>query len=52
VITLAERTTRYCMIIALPEGRTAHKVAAALSVHLPALPAQLRNHSRGTRARK
>jgi transposase, IS30 family len=42
VITLAERTTRYCMIIALPEGRTADKVAAALSDHLPTLPAQLR----------
>jgi transposase, IS30 family len=42
VITLAERATRYCMIIALPHGRTADKVAAALTAHITALPAQLR----------
>jgi transposase, IS30 family len=42
VITLAERATRYCMIIALPEGRTADKVAAALTEHITTLPAQLR----------
>jgi IS30 family transposase len=29
VATLAERTTRYCMIIALPGGRTADAVSAA-----------------------
>ena len=42
VITLAERATRFCMIIALPEGRTAGQVAAALTEHITALPAQLR----------
>ena len=42
VVTLAERTTRFCMIIALPHGRTADKVAAALTGHITTLPAQLR----------
>ena len=42
VATLAERSTRFCMIIALPEGRTADKVAAALAAHITALPAALR----------
>jgi len=42
VVTLAERTTRYCMIIALPDGRTAGAVAAALTKHITTLPAQLR----------
>jgi IS30 family transposase len=40
--TLAERTTRYCMIIALPEGRTADKVADALAARITTLPAALR----------
>jgi IS30 family transposase len=42
VVTLAERTTRFCMIIALPGGRTAEAVAAALSAHMTTLPAALR----------
>src|SRR5580698_6938131 len=42
VVTLAERTTRFCMIIALPERRTADAVAAALTGHITTLPAQLR----------
>jgi IS30 family transposase len=42
VATLAERTTRYCMIIALPAGRTAGAVSAALSAHITTLPAALR----------
>jgi transposase, IS30 family len=42
VITLAERSTRYAMIIALPRGRTAAQVAAALSAHITTLPAALR----------
>jgi IS30 family transposase len=42
VATLAERTTRFCMIIALPDGRTADKVAAAIAAHLTTLPAALR----------
>ena len=42
VATLAERTTRYCMIIALPRGRTADAVAAALAAHVTSLPAALR----------
>ena len=42
MITLAERATRFCMIIALPEGRAAGKVADALTAHMTTLPAQLR----------
>jgi IS30 family transposase len=42
VATLAERTTRFCMIIALPEGRTADKVADAVAAHMTTLPAALR----------
>jgi IS30 family transposase len=42
VVTLAERTTRFCMIIALPEGRTADKVADAVAAHMTTLPAALR----------
>jgi transposase, IS30 family len=42
VATLAERTTRFCMIIALPEGRTAGQVADALAAHMTTLPAALR----------
>jgi IS30 family transposase len=42
VATLAERTTRYCLIIALPHGRTADAAAAALSAHMTTLPQSLR----------
>jgi transposase, IS30 family len=42
VATLAERTTRFCLIIALPRGRTAGPVAAALAAHITTLPAALR----------
>jgi IS30 family transposase len=42
VVTLAERTTRFCMIIALPQGRTADKVADALACHMTTLPDALR----------
>jgi IS30 family transposase len=43
VATLAERTTRYCMIVALPGGRhSADVVADALAAHLTTLPAALR----------
>jgi IS30 family transposase len=42
VVTLAERTTRFCMIIALPHGRTAARVADALAAHMTTLPAALR----------
>jgi transposase, IS30 family len=42
VATLAERTTRFCLIIALPQGRTAGPVAAALAAHMSTLPAALR----------
>jgi transposase, IS30 family len=41
VVTLAERTTRFCMIIALPRGRTASQVADALATHITTLPAAL-----------
>jgi len=42
VVTLAERASRFCLIIALPEGRTADKVADALADRILALPEALR----------
>src|SRR5215469_8181986 len=42
VATLAERTTRYCMIIALPHGRGAEPVSDAISAHMTTLPGALR----------
>jgi transposase, IS30 family len=42
VVTLAERASRFAMIIALPRGRTADQVADALTRHITALPAALR----------
>jgi transposase, IS30 family len=42
VATLAERTTRFCLIIALPHGRTAEAVSQALAAHITTLPAALR----------
>jgi transposase, IS30 family len=41
VATLAERTTRFCMIIALPRGRAASLVADAIAARITTLPAQL-----------
>jgi IS30 family transposase len=44
VATLAERTTRFCMIVALPGGRrSAGAVAAALAAKITTLPAALRH---------
>jgi transposase, IS30 family len=42
VATLAERTTRYCLIIALPHGQTASLVADAIAAHMTTLPQALR----------
>jgi transposase, IS30 family len=42
VVTLAERASRYCMIIALPHGHTAQAVAGALTAHITTLPKALR----------
>jgi IS30 family transposase len=42
VATLAERASRFCLIIALPGGRTADKVAGALASHILTLPEALR----------
>ena len=43
VATLAERTTRFCLIVALPGGRrTAAAVAGALAAKITTLPADLR----------
>jgi len=42
VATLAERASRFCLIIALPEGRTADKVADALADRILTLPEALR----------
>jgi IS30 family transposase len=42
VATLAERASRFALIIALPHGRTADAVAAALAARITTLPAALR----------
>ena len=42
VATLAERTTRCAMIIALPDGRTAEAVSGAVAAKITTLPADLR----------
>jgi transposase, IS30 family len=42
VATLAERASRFCLIIALPDGRTADVVADALADRILTLPAALR----------
>jgi transposase, IS30 family len=42
VLTLAERASRFCLIIALPDGRSADKVADALADRILTLPAALR----------
>jgi transposase, IS30 family len=42
VLTLAERASRFCLIIALPDGKTAGKVADALADRILTLPAALR----------
>jgi transposase, IS30 family len=42
VATLAERSSRFCMIIALPAGRGAGSVAGALAGHITTLPDALR----------
>ena len=42
VATLAERASRFCLIIALPQGRTADKVADALADRILTLPQALR----------
>jgi IS30 family transposase len=40
--TLVERTTRYVLLLPLPDGREAHRVGAALQKAIGALPSQLR----------
>ena len=42
IATLVERQTRYCQLIALPEGTEAERVADALAQSITTLPAQLR----------
>ncbi len=42
VLTLAERASRFCLIIALPDGRTADKAADALADRILTLPEALR----------
>jgi IS30 family transposase len=42
IATLVERATRYTMLVALPEGRRAEDVAAALTRQITTLPVQLR----------
>jgi len=42
VLTLAERASRFCLLIALPDGRTADKVADALADRILTLPKALR----------
>jgi IS30 family transposase len=42
IATLVERSTRYCQLVALPEGTEAERVADALAGSVATLPAQLR----------
>ncbi|MGH2955386.1 MAG: IS30 family transposase [Solirubrobacterales bacterium] len=42
IATLVERQTRYCQLVALPEGTDANRVADALAASITTLPAQLR----------
>ena len=42
IATLVERQTRYCQLVALPEGPSAEAVAEALKQSITTLPAQLR----------
>ncbi len=42
IATLVERSTRYCQLVALPEGTEAERVAEALAASITTLPAQLR----------
>ena len=42
IATLVERSTRYCQLIALPEGPSAEAVVEALKASITTLPAQLR----------
>jgi IS30 family transposase len=42
IATLVERSTRYCQLVALPEGTEAEQVCEALAASVTTLPAQLR----------
>jgi IS30 family transposase len=42
IATLVERQTRYCQLVALPEGTNAEPVCEALKASIATLPAQLR----------
>ena len=42
IATLVERSTRYCQLVALPEGTEAERVADALAKSITTLPVQLR----------
>jgi IS30 family transposase len=42
IATLVERQTRYCQLVALPEGANAEPVCEALKASIRTLPAQLR----------
>ncbi len=42
IATLVERSTRYCQLVALPDGIEAERVANALAQSITTLPAQLR----------
>jgi IS30 family transposase len=43
IATLVERSTRYCQLVALPDGTEAERVADALAKSITTLPAQLRH---------
>ena len=42
IATLVERSTRYCQLVALPEGTEAERVCEALAQSITTLPTQLR----------
>ena len=46
IATLVERQTRYCQLVALPEGTNAEPVCEALKASITTLPVQLRRSLR------
>jgi len=52
IATLVERQTRYCQLVALPDGTNAEPVCEALGASITTLPEQLRRSLTWTRARR
>jgi IS30 family transposase len=52
IATLVERQTRYCQLVALPEGTNAEPVCEALKASITTLPAQLRRSLTGDKGKE